>query len=113
MSAIEMLYKLSFYRERRDSYYQVYLDYMAQKEEIERSRVKLKINITVEAIETSYMDLQKLRIPLAQYQLMLTNKNKQYQKLLEVENELNNLIELTDIGFLKTQDILSEFSYVS
>ncbi|KAG2389576.1 hypothetical protein C9374_014136 [Naegleria lovaniensis] len=111
MSAIEMLYKLTYHREKRDSYYQVYLDYVAQKEEIERSKVKLKINITVEAIETSYMDLPKLRIPLAQYQLMLANKNKQYQKLMEVEQELNSLIELTDIGFLKTQDILSDFSY--
>ena len=107
-----MFYKLQFFRERRDSYYAINMDYINQRDQIDKSQAKLKINITVNAISASHGDIGKINIPEEQYQIMMNNKNSQFQNLINMQAELNSLIVLTDIGFHVTQDTVTGITKV-
>ena len=109
---LERFDTLKFFRERRDSYYAINTEYIRQIQEVESSGVKIRINVTVDAVRYSLKDLSKLRIPSNQYDLIITNKGAQYRNLNEVQSELSNMVSLTSIGFSVTQDSLTAASLV-
>lgn len=80
---------------------------------MESSLVKLKINITVSAIQFSSGDLGKLKISMPQFNQMIVNKHLQYDDLNKVQDEVNALVSLTKLGYDVTQQRLAEAIVVS
>ena len=111
--SIEMATNIQNTLQARNAYYGILNDYINQLNDMDASRVMLKINITVSAIQFSSGDLGKLKISMPQFNQMIVNKHVQYDNLNSVREEVNALVTLTKLGFEVTKQKLAEAIVVS